>query len=63
MRPTDPILLTGKDNPTDSDIREARLNICNSCDQLDKERLCNACFCYIDDKTRNMQQFCPLRKW
>lgn len=63
MKPTDPVVLTGKENPTQEDIRVARLKICNECEHLQKDRLCNACGCYIDDKTGNVNQFCPLRKW
>jgi len=63
MRPVDPVILTGMDDPTDKDIRNARLSICNQCDQLNVERMCLSCYCYIDDKTSNMSQFCPLRKW
>jgi len=63
MKPVDPVVLTGKKRPTDQDVRRERLNICNSCEFLTKERLCTQCACYVDEKTGLMNQFCPLRKW
>lgn len=63
MKPMNPVELTGKKNPTEDDVRIARLDICNACEHLQKDRLCVKCYCYVDDKTRNMNQYCPLRKW
>lgn len=63
MRPVDPVVLTGIENPTEEEIRAARLEICNSCEFLGEQRLCTQCICFVDEKTRIMNQFCPLRKW
>jgi len=63
MKPVDPKILLGKDIYTDLEIRGARLDICNSCDKLTDDRLCVACYCYVDIKTNNLNSYCPLRKW
>lgn len=54
---------------------ERRLNICNTCDRMDKRSVrCKVCRCYLDAKTpaeinlnpkklRNEITHCPMGKW
>jgi hypothetical protein len=41
----------------------ARLAACASCDQLQSNRTCAKCGCFVDAKARFRSQICPLRKW
>ena len=49
--------------PTSEQEREARLDICNSCDQLSPEKNCRACGCPVNDKASRASELCPLLKW
>jgi hypothetical protein len=41
-----------------------RLELCNSCDQLNKiTNQCKMCLCYMPVKTMLAQSECPLNKW
>ena len=48
----------------DESIKNARLEICNSCDRMNKENAtCLECGCYLNIKTGWATEKCPLGKW
>ena len=52
----------------ESEMSRRRMNICLSCDVLDKNTgVCQkhkgGCGCYIPAKVKLKQEFCPLGKW
>ena len=49
---------------SDSELIEARLDICNSCEWLDKRLVkCRKCGCFMKLKSTLKQASCPLGKW
>ena len=55
--------MSGFKNVTDNQKKE-RLNICESCDKINKEnKTCSECGCYLDIKTGWATESCPLGKW
>lgn len=45
-------------------LDKRRIAICNTCDTLHKPtRMCSACFCFVDLKTKILSQSCPKQKW
>ena len=46
----------------DKDVREQRLEICHSCDQLEHGR-CKSCSCVMAMKTMIADAECPMGKW
>lgn len=41
-----------------------RKNICNTCPSLMRvSRTCKECLCFVDLKTKLLNQSCPLDKW
>jgi hypothetical protein len=42
---------------------QSRLDICGSCNFLDKSGICNACGCGIDIKVKKRTSDCPVGKW
>ena len=63
MRPVKPWDLLNKDNWTMDEVREKRLEICNSCEHLNVIKQCKMCHCFVELKTKLEDAFCPLRKW
>jgi hypothetical protein len=46
------------------DIREHRMNICNSCPhRIESVNLCSKCGCFIPAKTKLVRASCPIEKW
>ena len=49
---------------SDKDLIEYRLDICNSCEWLDKRLTkCRKCGCFMHLKTTLRKASCPLHKW
>lgn len=41
-----------------------RLNFCNSCEHLNREKWqCNICGCYMDKKCKMNTEHCSVKKW
>lgn len=56
--------LTGKPVLVETDVRNARLTVCHSCDRFDpKKNRCSECGCYVNGKTKLATERCPLGKW
>ena len=48
----------------DSDTKQARLEICKTCDQYDSSLIrCNNCGCFLLIKAAWASEDCPLKKW
>lgn len=47
---------------SEQEIRKLRLDICNTCDALNKGR-CGYCGCSISSETARPNAKCPIRKW
>lgn len=45
------------------EIRQQRLDICRTCDQLQRAEFCKMCGCYMPAKTWIPMTKCPLGKW
>lgn len=59
-----PFDLLDSSNYTDRATREARYNICKSCDRLmNLTKQCKECFCFMPAKTWLKDAVCPLGKW
>jgi recombinational DNA repair protein RecR len=43
--------------------RNARFDVCKSCEHLAKMDFCKICSCYMPVKTYLPGQSCPLKKW
>jgi hypothetical protein len=49
---------------SDEDLIKYRLEICNSCEWLDKRLVkCRKCGCFMKLKSTLKQATCPLEKW
>lgn len=49
---------------SDEDLIKYRLEICNSCEWLDKRLVkCRKCGCFMKLKSTLKQAQCPLEKW
>ncbi len=49
---------------SDEDLIKYRLEICNSCEWLDKRLVkCRQCGCFMKLKSTLKQATCPLEKW
>jgi len=49
---------------TNDDEKERRADICDSCNELDREQYrCNVCGCYLKYKISWADQTCPKGKW
>jgi hypothetical protein len=49
---------------SDQELTEYRLNICNSCEWLDKRLTkCRKCGCFMKLKSTLKQAHCPMDKW
>jgi hypothetical protein len=50
--------------PTSSDISKQRMDICRKCYFYNKPSgRCNHCGCYLELKTKMLNQKCPIDKW
>jgi len=59
-------LLAKKTLPTmvSENIRDDRLNICNSCEHSMKSiNVCSKCGCFLPAKTKLARSGCPIGKW
>jgi hypothetical protein len=45
------------------EIREARLQICESCDRLGPLNMCKECNCVVILKAKLPKSKCPIGKW
>tara|TARA_B100000287_G_scaffold360481_1_gene352909 strand:- start:930 stop:1172 length:243 start_codon:yes stop_codon:yes gene_type:complete len=46
------------------EVRQARIDICNDCNRLDKDRLvCKECGCFLVNKVKFTAAHCPLDYW
>ncbi|MBO4910763.1 MAG: hypothetical protein J5476_15930 [Lachnospiraceae bacterium] len=52
----------GEDMKTSSEVYEARLDICRSCDYLN-DGTCGACGCYVELRAAAKTGKCPYKKW
>lgn len=43
--------------------RNARLEICRTCEHFSSMQFCKLCGCYMPAKTYMPGQSCPMRKW
>jgi hypothetical protein len=49
---------------SDKELIESRLDICNTCEWLDKRIMkCRQCGCFMKLKSTLKQASCPLHKW
>ena len=46
----------------DDDIRDARLEVCKSCEHL-SYHVCTQCGCFVQAKAALISAKCPLNKW
>ena len=55
---------TGVDQSVPEEVKETRLEICNSCPRLLlPTKNCKECGCFVAAKTSFKQEECPLGKW
>jgi hypothetical protein len=47
----------------DSATKELRMEICNSCDDLNSFNFCTHCGCFMPLKTELANSSCPVGKW
>ena len=45
------------------DIRQKRLDNCNTCTKLMATGQCASCGCFVVDKTKYADESCPEKKW
>ena len=56
--------LLRKQNYTDEEIAQARLDICKSCEFLIRKTItCKKCGCFMTAKTKLEKATCPIGKW
>jgi len=56
--------LLKKDNWTDAEIADARMDVCRACDRLiQATTTCKECGCFMIAKTKLEHATCPLGKW
>lgn len=56
--------LLRKENYTDEETMQARLDICNACEFLFKKTTtCKKCGCFMVAKTKLKKAECPIGKW
>ena len=51
------------DEKVDSEVREQRLSICNSCEHMLFTGNCSKCGCFMRTKSWMVHQKCPIGKW
>jgi len=57
-------LFRKKDVFVSQEESDRRWEICNSCDEQDKDlKQCKVCTCYLSLKNELATEKCPLRKW
>lgn len=44
-------------------LRQKRIEICNSCENLSMLKMCKVCHCFMPIKTMFKIFNCPLEKW
>lgn len=47
----------------EDEIRQTRVNICNSCEHLTTMKTCGKCNCFMPAKTWIKFASCPIEKW
>lgn len=50
-------------NVIDKDERQARIDLCESCENLTKLKTCSKCNCFMPVKTWLKTKKCPINKW
>lgn len=55
-------LLTGNLQFVDSQTKNQRMDICNSCEAR-KLNFCSVCGCYLPAKTKLKKSECPMELW
>lgn len=45
------------------EIAKKRMETCNSCEFLRKNKTCSRCNCFMPAKTRNPKSKCPINLW
>lgn len=56
--------LLNKAEYVDDNTKEARIALCNDCDNLvHLTRQCKRCGCFIDVKAKYAKAFCPIGRW
>lgn len=45
------------------DEAKRRIEICVSCEFLNKRNYCDLCYCYMPAKTRSLKSKCKIGKW
>jgi hypothetical protein len=61
---TRPWDLLKKNNYTDDETANMRLNICLGCEHLLKNsKICKKCGCFMQAKTKLKLATCPIKKW
>ncbi len=48
---------------TPKEIRQERIDICETCEYLNKAYFCKVCKCYMPAKTWVPNAICPMSKW
>lgn len=43
--------------------RKTRLDQCNACPKLLSSGQCDSCGCFVADKTKYLDEQCPIGKW
>ena len=49
--------------PKDTPQSLSRMEICQSCDNLNEMKFCKLCGCFMPLKTKMFSQTCPANKW
>jgi len=57
-------VMAGRQFLANKDVVQKRVDICNSCEFLQKsQNRCTKCGCYMDKKVNLASAYCPLNKW
>ena len=47
----------------EQELHDARISICEQCENLQPNRYCKLCGCDMDAKTRLKEETCEIGKW
>lgn len=55
--------IKGEIDRAEPEVVQARLAICNACENLSALRACKLCGCFMDAKVKFSKSSCPINKW